>query len=221
MARVRTVNKPIASILLGAALAACSTPPATPEDQSKAGPQLAQAATTPLGDLNLVRAEIPAVLVAAHKAPYAMPADAGCTMPRSAPTSTRLPRRRTRAWSSAAAALPPMSCAVQPKAWCRSAAGSASSAVPSATPRLSLRPSRPAASGGASSKVWGRPPAAPRPPHRVPSARGAGERRARRVAQCSRSFTRKRAMLWLCNWQTRDSVTPSTAAISFRFMSCS
>ena len=29
------------------------------------------------------------------------------------------------------------------------------------------------------------------------------------------------AIDWLCNWQTRLSVTPSTAAISFRFMSCS
>lgn len=78
MARFRTADKPIASILLAAMLAACSTPPATPEAQSKAGPQLAQAATTPLGDLNLVRAEIPAVLATAHKAPYAVPADSGC-----------------------------------------------------------------------------------------------------------------------------------------------
>ena len=39
--------------------------------------------------------------------------------------------------------------------------------------------------------------------------------------QYSRSFTRRRAIDWLCSWQTRDSVTLSTAAISFRFMSCS
>ena len=39
--------------------------------------------------------------------------------------------------------------------------------------------------------------------------------------QYSRSFTRKRAIDWLCSWHTRDSVTFSTAAISFRFMSCS
>lgn len=39
---------------------------------------LAQAATTPLSDLNLVRAQIPPVLAAALKAPYAMPADASC-----------------------------------------------------------------------------------------------------------------------------------------------
>ena len=39
--------------------------------------------------------------------------------------------------------------------------------------------------------------------------------------QYARSLTRKRAIDWLCSWQTRDSVTLSTAAISFRFMSCS
>ena len=36
------------------------------------------AATTPLSDLNVVRADIPAVLAAAQKAPYAAPADKGC-----------------------------------------------------------------------------------------------------------------------------------------------
>ncbi len=39
--------------------------------------------------------------------------------------------------------------------------------------------------------------------------------------QYARSFTRRRAIDWLCNWHTRDSVTLITAAISFRFMSCS
>jgi hypothetical protein len=37
----------------------------------------------------------------------------------------------------------------------------------------------------------------------------------------ARSRLRSLAMLWLCSWQTRLSVTFSTAAISFRFMSCS
>jgi hypothetical protein len=37
------------------------------------------AATTPLTDLNVVRAEIPPVLVAAKKAPYAAPGDKSCT----------------------------------------------------------------------------------------------------------------------------------------------
>jgi len=70
--------KHIASILLAAALAACTTPPSMPEAQGKPGPQLAQAATTPLSDLNLVRAEIPAVLLTAQKAPYAIPANRSC-----------------------------------------------------------------------------------------------------------------------------------------------
>jgi hypothetical protein len=37
----------------------------------------------------------------------------------------------------------------------------------------------------------------------------------------ARSLVRKRAIDWLCNWHTRLSVTPKTAAISFKFMSCS
>jgi hypothetical protein len=36
------------------------------------------AATTPLSDLNVVRADIPPVLAAAQKAPYAAPADKSC-----------------------------------------------------------------------------------------------------------------------------------------------
>ena len=40
-------------------------------------------------------------------------------------------------------------------------------------------------------------------------------------AHQARSLARSRAMLWLCSWHTRDSVTLSTAAISLRFMSCS
>ena len=43
----------------------------------------------------------------------------------------------------------------------------------------------------------------------------------RRHDHHSRSLTRRRAIDWLCSWQTRDSVTFSTVAISFRFMSCS
>ncbi len=37
----------------------------------------------------------------------------------------------------------------------------------------------------------------------------------------SRSRVLSLAIDWLCNWHTRLSVTFSTAAISFRFMSCS
>jgi len=42
------------------------------------GQQLVGAATTPLSDLNLVHDKIPAVLLAAQKAPYAPPADPTC-----------------------------------------------------------------------------------------------------------------------------------------------
>lgn len=62
-------------------LAACASPsrntPATAEPQGDA--KLVQAATTPLSDLNIVRADIPPVLAAAQKAPYAEPSDRGCT----------------------------------------------------------------------------------------------------------------------------------------------
>ncbi len=40
--------------------------------------KVASAATTPLSDLNVVRADIPEVLKAAAAAPYALPADASC-----------------------------------------------------------------------------------------------------------------------------------------------
>lgn len=40
--------------------------------------KVATAATTPLSDLNVVRADIPDVLKAASAAPYAVPADASC-----------------------------------------------------------------------------------------------------------------------------------------------
>lgn len=64
------------------ALAACTQPQpvheyAKPEARSDA--QILEAATTPLSDLNIVRAEIPPALVAALKQPYARPADASCT----------------------------------------------------------------------------------------------------------------------------------------------
>ena len=37
----------------------------------------------------------------------------------------------------------------------------------------------------------------------------------------SRRLARRREMAWLCSWQTRDSETPMTAPISFKFISCS
>jgi hypothetical protein len=52
--------------MLALALAGCAS--------SKSGNGVADAATTPLSDLNLVRAEIPPVLLAAREKPYALPA---------------------------------------------------------------------------------------------------------------------------------------------------
>ncbi|WP_257313543.1 hypothetical protein [Geothrix fuzhouensis] len=52
------------------ALSACSKPETS---------GLSAAATAPLGDLNLVRAKIPPVLLAAQKAPYGLPADPSCS----------------------------------------------------------------------------------------------------------------------------------------------
>ena len=70
--------KQLSLTLIAITLAACSTPATKPEDQGKADTQLAQAAVTPLNDLNLVHAEIPAVLISARKAPYAAPAERSC-----------------------------------------------------------------------------------------------------------------------------------------------
>jgi len=69
-------------------------------------------------------------------------------------------------------------------------------------------------------KVGARPQG--RPKARAPSPRGIGLRtRKTRGRQYSRMRERKRAIDCECSWHTRDSVTPSTAAISFRFISCS
>ena len=58
--------------LLGALLlAACASP-------ERSARQAGEAVTAPLGDLNLVRAYIPPVLVAAQKGPYAVPEDWSC-----------------------------------------------------------------------------------------------------------------------------------------------
>ena len=70
-------------------LAACgskpSAPPQTPSPRvqttdpvNRVGNEIAQAATTPLSDLNLVNAPIPALLIEAQRAPYAEPADGTC-----------------------------------------------------------------------------------------------------------------------------------------------
>ncbi|NCT84228.1 MAG: hypothetical protein GXC94_13855 [Comamonadaceae bacterium] len=56
-------------LAIALALAACA---------SSSQDKVANAATTPLSDLNVVRADIPDVLKAAAAAPYALPADASC-----------------------------------------------------------------------------------------------------------------------------------------------
>jgi hypothetical protein len=55
-------------IVMAAALASCANSEKNVRD----------AATTPLSDLNVVRADIPPVLAAAQKTPYAPPADKSC-----------------------------------------------------------------------------------------------------------------------------------------------
>jgi hypothetical protein len=60
---------PLHLFVLVALLGGCAA-----NDPSK----FADAATTPLGDLNLVQAPIPPALAAAQKQPYAMPAEQGC-----------------------------------------------------------------------------------------------------------------------------------------------
>jgi hypothetical protein len=62
-----------AAVLLAAALGGCAS-----SSTDKAGQAVGQAATQPLQDLNVVRAEIPPVLAAAQKAPYALPAERQC-----------------------------------------------------------------------------------------------------------------------------------------------
>ena len=66
-----------------AAPEASATSTATPTPSTSSGNQTAtevgKAITSPLGDLNLVKADIPAVLAAARHAPYAAPADRSCS----------------------------------------------------------------------------------------------------------------------------------------------
>ncbi len=72
---------PLLPLLL---VAACAAPdPSRQADAPASSPngtsaQVTQAVTTPLSDLNLVRADIPTVLVAAQKAPYTPPVDRSC-----------------------------------------------------------------------------------------------------------------------------------------------
>ena len=65
--------------MLPLVLVACASSARRPATVAETGQQIAEAATTPLTDLNLVRAEIPAVLAAAQKEPYALPPDRSCS----------------------------------------------------------------------------------------------------------------------------------------------
>lgn len=63
------MNRTLLLLVAATLLAACAS-----QDEKK----LADAAVTPLSDLNLVNAPIPEVLQAARKAPYAAPEDRSC-----------------------------------------------------------------------------------------------------------------------------------------------
>ncbi|WP_234413647.1 hypothetical protein [Ideonella sp. A 288] len=67
------LSKSLTMWCCAALLSACASSPDKPGNGSVAG-----AVTAPLGDLNLVKADIPAPLQAALKAPYAPPAATGC-----------------------------------------------------------------------------------------------------------------------------------------------
>jgi hypothetical protein len=62
------------------ALTACASSSSSKSGSSAmpTGDDFAKAATTPLSDLNLIRAEIPAILSTAEAEPYAVPADKSC-----------------------------------------------------------------------------------------------------------------------------------------------
>lgn len=72
MHRLASTMAPLLAVLL----AACADAP--PKSSAPSPERVGEAAATPLSDLNLVRAEIPAVLAAAQKAPYAVPDDLRC-----------------------------------------------------------------------------------------------------------------------------------------------
>jgi hypothetical protein len=59
-------------------LAACTTPAPDKVAPATTRERFGEAATTPLRDLNIVRAEIPAILAAAVRAPYALPTAGDC-----------------------------------------------------------------------------------------------------------------------------------------------
>lgn len=66
--------------LLTFLLAGCAGNPPAPSHAADDARQrqVTEAVTAPLADLNVVRAEIPAILEEAQRSPYAMPKDRGC-----------------------------------------------------------------------------------------------------------------------------------------------
>jgi hypothetical protein len=75
------MHKPFALPLVAAALAlslaGCASPD-TAKGAAREGVQLQKAVEAPLADLNLVQEKIPPVLLAALKAPYALPSQRAC-----------------------------------------------------------------------------------------------------------------------------------------------
>lgn len=79
--------KILLQLLFVTALAACATTdkaPQTTQPETFVSPsrttQVTQAVTSPLSDLNLVKADIPPVLLSAQAAPYALPVNATCPL---------------------------------------------------------------------------------------------------------------------------------------------
>jgi len=72
--------KLLPAVFAGLVLAGCATPQKEPAGPARPGAdkKLGAAVVAPLTDLNLLRESIPAVLVAARKAPYAIPPELSC-----------------------------------------------------------------------------------------------------------------------------------------------
>jgi hypothetical protein len=68
----------LAASLSTLSLVGCASGPDTAKGAAKEGVQLQKAVEAPLADLNLVQDKIPAVLLAAVKAPYALPSQREC-----------------------------------------------------------------------------------------------------------------------------------------------
>jgi hypothetical protein len=150
-------------LLLALLVAGCASGGA-----ERTGSAVGQTATPPLSDLNIVRADIPAVLAAAQKAPYALPGDQGCAAigaevqaldaalgadldtPATDTNPSLIERSANDALRRTAEGV------------IRSAAGCASSPARNATRAKWPRPSPPARSAARTSRAWTPRPAAPR-----------------------------------------------------------